>query len=412
MTSAFARLRSYAGAHRVSLVLVVILAFAGMWIEERRQDFPWLITAQSAAYRVLARLDPAQFYPDRVVVVEVDDRTFRVKRFGEITDRHFLAALIRRAAAAGAAEVVLDIALPRAPADALPQRVAANHDLLSAIREAAGRTPPIPVILAVGFGSAPDGRYAEAPNAIPDANLPRPFADHDPLVGFDNAPADPRAVPLVYDAHRCCDARSFPFFSLSLRAANAYSEALRITPLPSERSPMKGAIDEGEFVYNIFLPASSFPHVSALDVANGGAALQLLAHRIVLVGGVRHDPYGNPLDVHDTPIGPMIGVYLHANRIESLLQGRVKSVLPWWVPLVVDLTLGFTMVALWTLATTTLQRVRALLLFAVPIVLAYLLFVNLRYALDFALPMLVLVGHFGIESVREPGKPKEASDAA
>jgi CHASE2 domain-containing sensor protein len=104
------------------------------------------------------------------------------------------------------------------------------------------------------------------------------------------------------------------------------------------------------------------------------------------------------LDNHDTPIGSMVGVYIHANRIEALLQGHMKGTLPPWVPVLVDLTLGLTLVLLWSRSKTVTARLWLIALFAIPIATAYVLFVNLQYALDFALPLFVLMIDLGLEA--------------
>jgi CHASE2 domain-containing sensor protein len=386
-----------------------VLAACGYLMEEYRQDLPPLIGWQSFAYRMLARFDPQRSFPDHLIVVEIDDPTWEKEGYAGITDRHFLGTLIRRAARAGAAEVVLDINLSvQRGADRQPDRIAGNRDLLAAINEVAKRSPPVPVIVGVGFH---DG--TELPNVFADNDLPRVVGGDSPI-GFDNAAIDERKLPLVANERRYSDQNVVPFYSLALRAADTYGRLLHFQSPIAERAPVGRAIHAGEFVYSTFLPDRDFDMISALRVADGRPdALERLAHRIVLIGGNRHDNSGVLLDNHDTPIGSMVGVYIHANRIEALLQGHMKGTLPPWVPVLVDLTLGLTLVLLWSRSKTVTARLWLIALFAIPIATAYVLFVNLQYALDFALPLFVLMIDLGLEAYHGLGQhSKEPVHAA
>ncbi len=112
----------------------------------------------------------------------------------------------------------------------------------------------------------------------------------------------------------------------------------------------------------------------------------------------------------------MSGVYIHANRIEAILDDRMKRPVPWWVPWVVDLSLGIAMVVMSARARTLTDQLGLAGLFAIPFAVAYFAFVNLQYSIDFALPLFVLMLHLLLEKYREfghhPEPVKPAADAA
>jgi len=405
----------------VSLGLVFVLAAAGYAMDEHKAEVaPFLIDWESQALNVMTWADPRVRRADHVTVVEIDDATYRARRQGDRTDRRLLAALVRDAARANAAVIALDIDLVRDGDDATT-RAAANADLLSALRSTAQRVPAVPVILAAALKANDDGTWSELSNIFADAQLP--VADNAPglpprvPVGFVNAPLDPRQLPLIFDAKPASGGAAEPFWSFGLRTADAYDSALDIVPAASQTGPIRDAIENGEFVSGTFLPAAAFLHVSANDLLNGAApARAALNHRIVLIGGVRHDAYGGWVDQHDTPLGPMSGVYIHANRIEAILDDRIKRPVPWWVPWVVDVLLGVAMVVMSARARTLADQLALVALFALPFVIAYFAFVNLQCSIDFALPLFVLMIHLLLEKYREfghhPEPVKPAADAA
>jgi CHASE2 domain-containing sensor protein len=292
--------------------------------------------------------------------------------------------------------------------------------LLEAIRATAGREPAIPVILAVALKADDGGGWSEVANIFADSALPVVDAAPDlptrAAVGFVNAPLDRRQLPLVFDAKPVNGGSAQPIWSFGLRTADAYDGALDIAPTASDTAPIRDAIADGEFAYGTFLPQSAFLHVSANDLLNGTPrARAALNHRVVLIGGVRHDAEGRWVDLHDTPLGAMPGVYIHANRIEAILDERIKLPVPWWVPLVVDIFLGLAMVIVSARARTPADQLGLVALFAVPFLIAYFAFVNLQCSIDFALPLFVLMLHLVLEKYREFGHGKgtvKAADAA
>ena len=77
--------------------------------------------------------------------------------------------------------------------------------------------------------------------------------------------------------------------------------------------------ENGDFLINYFGPAYTFTYYSAADVLSGKIGPNELKEKIVLVGGTASGTY----DIHTSPFGPLYpGVEVHANIIESILQGE------------------------------------------------------------------------------------------
>lgn len=148
------------------------------------------------------------------------------------------------------------------------------------------------------------------------------------------------------------------------------------------------------------MPPERFLHVSAKDVrAQAPQALALLKHRIVIVGSNRHKEfgYGDWVDNYESPMGIMRGIFFHGNYVEALLDSRMKIPVPSRLALFLDLALG--VLIIW--ATRKPKKLAAALLtasvFLIPLIAAYVVFVNLNYCLDFVLPLALLPLHVLLE---------------
>jgi CHASE2 domain-containing sensor protein len=125
-----------------------------------------------------------------------------------------------------------------------------------------------------------------------------------------------------------------------------------------------------------------------------------LAHSIVLMGGNRHgsaDGVQNWIDNHPSPVGCLRGMYFQANYIEGLLDNRVRKTVPPCLAALLDLLLGVVMVYYMEKADSLRGKLGILLTLCVPVVLTYVAVVNLGYALDFMLPLVLLFLHPALE---------------
>lgn len=167
-----------------------------------KDEFPWLVTAQLWTYGTMAH---AQARPARakwVIGVEVDNRSFfglPMNRKGpeHITDREFLAQIVRNAVDANAAVIALDINLVREETSS-ESTSAENAILWNAIQFA--EKSGVPVVLTFAF----DTKAMRPLNNTFDHSMGPPCNDpaevNAPRTGFDHAPEDKRKVPLVVDA--------------------------------------------------------------------------------------------------------------------------------------------------------------------------------------------------------------------
>lgn len=378
-------------------IALFVVAGAAYFFKNFQEWVPWLTELELRSYKWVSRLDAREPRAQWVIAVEIDDRTFYdVLKLGsnEVTDRRALAGLVRSAAASSAAVIALDIDIVRENPDQTEPRKSANVVLLAAIREASARG--IPVVLTCGF----DNSGKQIPNIFDDSELPQ-FAQPGVLsrtrVGFDHLARDLRKLPLVVDRDSP-SGREREYSSFALETVDAYEGTLGISPLTRDR--LSKEISKREFIYFTFLRPEQFPHLSAADLLESRpGAERMLAHRIVLIGGNRHDRQGSDkwLDFHLYPSLSMTGLYFHANYIESLLDNRLKTPIPDRAASALDFVFAALVIVFSYGAQTLLRRLLRLSIFFIPIILAYVLFVNLGYVFGFVLPLLLLFIHAWVD---------------
>jgi len=255
--------------------------------------------------------------------------------------------------------------------------------------------------------------------------------------GFDLSPMDKRRVPLlVYgtepdpQTQQDVDVKCPSF---ALQVVDAYERAMTIKPTTWEN--LSPQTRQQYFVYTSFLPEYShfeagaeptslerflhgldlklgtaesppqgllpdsylFPHVSAADVYNSDpASIKRLKEHIVLIGGHRlARQHGQEwIDYHVGPQGPMVGMYLHANYIEGMLDNRLKLRVGRWTGVFIDCAAAVLIMLAGARARNLAQR---LILLAMAFLLVGLLYVaaaNLGYCLDVLAVLVILFGHF------------------
>ena len=419
------RLRKHLTRKRVIAILFTLLAVGTLsyYFEDIKQLFPDLVTLQLYVFNRLSRLTNPAPQRDWVVGLEIDDRTFfdYLKLTGDqdVTDRAFLAELVKTAVKARAAVIALDINLVADSMDSSDDcRREGNRALFEAISRATDRG--IPVVLTQGFDYksmralrniedsdrntlnriAPEPPQKCGPgDAAAMAHLPVFVADclppHDKeahsnpfrvRAGFDLAPEDKRKVPLIAYTDENVKCPSF-----ALQVADAYNAAMG---WPSVMSRLEEKTEGGQqFVYSEVLPENShedaasepsfleralnkldttfrfsmtsdsgdqyrFRHLSAVDVHENRDNRQWLAanmeHRVVLIGGHRHAhataegvPEGQDwVDYHVGPSGAMVGMYVHANYIQGLLDNRTPYAIGRWTGVAIDLGIALFVIAI------------------------------------------------------------------
>lgn len=380
-----------------AITLLFLVALCGTFFEDFKDSFPWLTELQLRSYNAVTHLEARKPRPKFVIGIEVDDATFYDTMHlghGDITNRCYLAQMIRTVAAFHPAVIAIDIDLRKeAPDDYDETRKTANQALLSAIREAEANSIPIILTVRITDGKVQESIFED--RALPGINDPKNA--YRVRAGFDNAAEELRKVPLTVDA-QSPDGGVHPYNSFALAAAEAYEDSLGIRPATSSR--LNQQIADRRFVYTSFLRQDEFPSVSANSVLRHDVdQLRMLNHRIVLIGGNRHTSRGESafLDDHYLPPFHMRGMYFQANYIEGLLDDRIRTTVPRLVAFVIDLSLGTLIIYFSHKGKSTRARLLLLAVFVVPLLFAYVAAINLGYVLDFVLPVLLLFLHVFVD---------------
>lgn len=205
--------------------------------------------------------------------------------------------------------------------------------------------------------------------------------------GFDLAPEDKRKVPLIAYTDQRVECPSF-----ALQAAEAYNAVMgwpsimdrlrekteggqqfvyaEVLPeyshlaAASEPTFLERALDKLDTTFGFSKPSNAndqyrFPHkLRAMDVYDNRHDRQWLTanmeHRIVLIGGHRHAhassdgvPEGEDwVDYHVGPSGAMVGMYIHANYIQALLDNRTPYAIGRWQGVAIDLGIALFVIAI------------------------------------------------------------------
>jgi len=368
--------------------------------------FPLLHKWQLGSHRFLCGMLPRSVNPKWTRLVVIDDELHEELR--EPTDRKYLAMLVRRAAQGDAAVIVLDFQLTvpigHVEGDDAPERKEMNDDLRNAIFDAAKLG--VPVIVPCWI----DKRLNRVtPSIYPDSALPLAEETNGTRVcaylacarrGNVNPADDERKIPLKTQLQgnaQCED-------SLALAASSAYEEATDRQPRIREMRAIADDIKSYQYPFASFMPEKQFQTIPIRDLAAGNQeAIRECRTRIVIIGGKWKEDLGQGQahDVHNTPIGPLTGIYLQANYIEALLDDRYMKEVPPLPALLFDLILGSLLYVSYHKAKTTRGRYIVLSVFLLPLIVGYIIFVTLGYYLDFVLPLVACFVHLGIEFVRD-----------
>jgi CHASE2 domain-containing sensor protein len=369
---------------------------------------PLLHDLQLGSHRILCWMIPRPASPKWTRMVVIDDELHQ--KLKEPTDRKYLATLVRNAAQGDAAVIVLDFELtvPKGhmEGDDGAERKDMNDELRNAIFDAAKLGVPVIVPCWLDIGAH---KTTLVPSIYPDWALPlaverngRSECEYLACArrGNVNPADDERMIPLKHELQgnsQCQD-------SLALAAASAYEDATDRQPLTREKKSIANEIKSYRYVFGSFVPEERFQTIPIRDLAVGERkAMRACRTRVVVIGGKWGEALGQgrASDVHKTSVGPLTGLYLHANYIETLLDDRyMKEVPPLWA-LFIDLIVGALLYVSYHKAKTTSGRYFILSVFLLPLMAGYIVFVNLGYYLDFVLPLAGCFVHLGVELVRE-----------
>jgi CHASE2 domain-containing sensor protein len=232
--------------------------------------------------------------------------------------------------------------------------------------------------------------------SLPRNKVPRPACVR---IGNINLPNDARQIPLVTPTIDSDSGAN----SLALAAAAAHDDAIDLSPRTRGKKIIDKAIQDNDFVVGSFIPQSGFQTIAAEKLFQGNQdEIQKCRGRIILIGGDWREASGNgePVDTYNTPVGPMAGMFIHANYIEALLDDRYQRIVPLPFGLAFDLLVGILLYISFHQAVTARGKLKVLGVFLLPLLASYVIFANFNWYLDFVLPLMACFAHLIFEWVR------------
>jgi CHASE2 domain-containing sensor protein len=184
---------------------------------------------------------------------------------------------------------------------------------------------------------------------------------------------------------------------------DSYEEAAHIQDHTKQDPVIAKAMADNEFVYGGFLTDAAWEHdrVTAKQFLLGDQqALEKCRNRVVIFGGTWH-AYGKgrgaTADQHSSPLGPLPGLYLHANYVEALLRDDFRPAVSEKFAVLIDLGIAVFFLWLFRSAKKRVMRVGVLLTFVFLILAVYLGFTALGKYLDFITPVSLVIVHLLVE---------------
>ncbi len=378
---------------RVILLIILGLMIEG-WLNKKAE---WIMSRYTV-YQTLHNFTPRKPRPERVALVLIGDDEYWRGELGSRVPikRDYLARLVEAIDKANPKIIALDFALRSLSPDGnppeAPEYQGETKKLLEAVHAAsANRTIILPKTVEMD-----NGRY------VSESDIYKGFEFNEDRVkkAYIILPDDRRQIPLfTLDL----PGEKQPIDSFSQAVARAFDEKSIPPPEP-----------DGSLPFGSYIPIEKFPMAKADEVLRGDPqALNKLAFKAVIISGNWHTRGYNrgPLvDIHDSPLGFIPGVYIHANYAEAILDSRLYwPVKGWWLKgidiamaLLVGLVFAFNFNPLIRLVVGNafdLDFNPWIKLMAVPflclglIVFSYLCLVILGAFFDFFIPALLVIGH-------------------
>jgi CHASE2 domain-containing sensor protein len=130
-----------------------------------------------------------------------------------------------------------------------------------------------------------------------------------------------------------------------------------------------------------------------------------VAGKLVFVGSNWHQlgwKTGPLSDSHLTPIGPLPGVFVHANYAEAILAEDYYWPAPEWVAYVLEIGVLLAMALLLALEMNPLKTLTIVIVSSLLFIAAgYILLQNLGIYFDFFIPLIFLLLHFSADRILE-----------
>ena len=191
--------------------------------------------------------------------------------------------------------------------------------------------------------------------------------------------------------------------SLAIQIVHAYEDFKNIKPRTAESPVIRHARSENEFVFGGFIDPEWFTRISASRLLQrDSGAMNDCRGRIVIIGGVWHSGgknMGDPVESFASPVGFVPGLYLHANYVESLMDGRYTVEVSVWVAWLMDLLIGAALYLSFHAMEGTAGRSGVLVVFAIPLLGAYVAFANLVWYSGIHTPAGAMFPAFGVRTL-------------
>ena len=261
-------------------------------------------------YAWLQKKNPTKAADRNTVIVLIDDEDYWKGEPQHRTPikRCYLAELLRRLDQANAKVIAFDFDLRSPAPDGNPRESpdyqSETQAFLETVKQVAANRS---VVLSRAIWQD-DDRYGLESMVYDDFN----FGPSKVSFGYIQLPYDKRKVPLQLELDAGNKVDSF-----ALATARAFRPRI-VAKLPQSR----------EAPYGTFLEREEFVTLSAQQVLTGDlkAVHDEVDGQLVIIGGdwnrLAFGRGGSP-DSHETPLGPMLGVFLHGNYVEAILNSTV-----------------------------------------------------------------------------------------
>lgn len=384
---------------------VVGLIVLGLWLSHALNDTKALIELRYRLHQLMTvQANPRSVAVEHTAIVLVgDDEYWRGDLDGRRPIRRdYLARLLREVNQAHPALIGLDFDLsaPDPASAAIPERYRdETAELMKTIHEVRAVRP---VVLPRTIWTDREGRYI----------LDKDIHDGSELCWEQPSASRPWDEPRVLNVH--CGYIALPFdvrlLPPRLVLANGLrldSFALALARASGRERDRRGPDATPALNYGSFIPIDAFRAgqvvLSAGEVLRDPAKRERLAHRIVLIGGnwstLAHGR-GPRVDGHASPAGVIPGVFVHANYVEALLDGRAYPRIPDWVAVGVEAIIALLAALVFDLHVRPWRKaVTIVALLAAFLVFSYLVFQNFGRFVDIGIPLLLVLGHALFEQV-------------
>jgi len=379
------RLAQKRTAYWIRLVITILaVQFLVGWADKKG----WITGYRYGFYRFLQKTKPHKATDQNTVVITIDDDEYWMgKPQGRAPiKRDYLACLVQKLDAAEAKVIALDFDLRSPAPDGKPVE---NRDyaketetLLDTVKTVSSRRA---VVLARTIWKKNDDYVLNS-----DIYDGYDFGQA-PLIfkGYIALPYNRLKIPLTLKLKG-----DVPLDSFSMAVVRAFRpKALNSLP------------EAADAIYGTFIGSDDFDHRSAHEVLAGNAQdlKAATSGRVVIIGGAWSRwayGVGAKADSHETPLGPMPGVYLHANYVEAMLdEGTYPPLRERAVQLIESIVVAFMAIAFAIGDKVWKKIVIVLGSWIVLGLVSYFSFINLGVVFDLFVPALSVTLHWAFEHI-------------